>query len=153
VLGICNGFQVLTECHLLPGILRMNTCGHFVCQNQYIRPATWQSPLTHALADRPYKIPIAHAEGNFYCDDEELRRLEDEERILFRYCDSEGRRSTGSNPNGSVADIAGICNAGRNVLGLMPHPERAADPLLRNTDGAALLDALRTGVAWGSYVA
>ena len=134
VLGICNGFQVLTECGLLPGALLRNAGLRFVCRPARLRVETADSPFTSGY--RPgalLQIPIAHHDGNYFADAATLERLAGEDRIAFRYLD---------NPNGSVGDIAGILNEGRNVLGMMPHPERAADALLGGTDGRPLFEAL-----------
>lgn len=142
VLGVCNGFQILTEAGLLPGVLRKNESTHFICKNVYIRPAGTKAALTRSLEDKAYCIPIAHGEGNYYCDDDTLKGLEDRGDILFRYTDAEGNTSDTANPNGARNHIAGIQNANGNVIGMMPHPERAADPILKNTDGAFILNAL-----------
>lgn len=134
ILGICNGFQILTECGLLSGALIRNAGLRFVCKPVGLRIETCASPFTKAFAngDR-ITLPVAHHDGNFAIDLDGLKRLEDEDRIALRYLD---------NPNGSVGDIAGILNPGRNVLGLMPHPERAADPRLGMTDGHGLFASL-----------
>lgn len=145
VMGICNGFQILTDCNLLPGALLHNTSVKFMCKNVYIKPEA-NSPLG-SLAPRAYKIPIAHGEGNYYTDSETLQRLEDNGQVIFRYCDAAGNITPESNPNGSLNNIAGICNAGGNVFGMMPHPERASDPMLGNTDGAEILTSLLQRVA------
>jgi phosphoribosylformylglycinamidine synthase len=143
VMGICNGFQVLTEAGMLDGALIRNTSCNFVCKNVFIRPATKNSLLTAQLQmNKAYKIPIAHGEGNFYASEADLKRIEDQDLVLFRYCDENGRVSAEANPNGSLHEIAGITNVGRNVFGMMPHPERAADNLLGNLDGKALLESL-----------
>ncbi|MCB0772318.1 MAG: phosphoribosylformylglycinamidine synthase subunit PurQ [Flavobacteriales bacterium] len=142
VFGVCNGFQVLCEAGLLPGALLHNEDRKFVCRNTWIRPATRNTPLTAGLKDKPLRIPVAHGEGRFHADKETLKALNDEDRVLFHYCDEEGRLKEEANPNGSVENIAGVCNAGRNVFGMMPHPERAVDPLLGNTDGATLFASL-----------
>ena len=142
VLGVCNGFQVLCETGLLPGTLQHNLSHRFVCQNTYLRLAHPEHPFTAGLESaRPYKIPVAHGEGRFYADEATVKQLEDQGQILFQYCDAEGRVSEEANFNGSVAQIAGVSNAGQNVIGMMPHPERAADPNLGNTDGRALLES------------
>jgi phosphoribosylformylglycinamidine synthase I len=139
VVGICNGFQILTEAGLLPGALQKNRGLKFLCTTVAIRVETTNSPLTsEATADQLLRIPINHFEGNYTCDDATLARLRDEDRVVFRYTD---------NPNGSVDDIAGICNEARNVVGLMPHPERACDPLLGSTDGGVLLRSLLAAAA------
>jgi phosphoribosylformylglycinamidine synthase len=134
VIGICNGFQVLTEAGLLPGALQKNRGLKFLCTTTRVRVETTRSALTiEAGVGDVLRIPINHFEGNFTCDADTLAMLRSEEQVVVRYVD---------NPNGSVDDIAGICNAGRNVVGLMPHPERACHPLLGSTDGAALLRSL-----------
>ena len=134
VLGICNGFQVLTEAGLLPGALQKNSGLKFLCQPTVLRVETSESILTgRASVGAELSVPINHFEGNYTCDDETLARLRAEDRIVLRYVD---------NPNGSVYDIAGVCNEGRNVVGLMPHPERACDELLGSTDGAVLIGSL-----------
>lgn len=134
VVGICNGFQVLTEAGLLPGALQKNRGLKFICATVEVRVETTNSVLTHgARVGDVLRIPISHFEGNYTCDAETLARLRDEDRIVLTYVD---------NPNGSVGDIAGVCNEGRNVVGLMPHPERASDELLGSTDGIPLLRSL-----------
>jgi phosphoribosylformylglycinamidine synthase I len=134
VVGICNGFQVLTEAGLLPGALQKNRGLRFVCATAELEVATDRSVLTAGVAPGTrLRVPVNHFEGNYTCDARTLAELRDEDRIVLRYVD---------NPNGSVDDIAGVCNAGRNVVGLMPHPERACDPLLGSTDGRVLLGAL-----------
>ncbi|MBW3669197.1 MAG: phosphoribosylformylglycinamidine synthase subunit PurQ [Actinobacteria bacterium] len=134
VIGICNGFQVLTEAGLLPGALQKNRGLKFLCSTVDIRVETTKSALScEAEAGAVLRIPINHFEGNYTCDERTLAELRAEERIVFRYVE---------NPNGSVDDIAGICNSERNVVGLMPHPERASDPLLGSTDGLTMLRSL-----------
>ncbi len=145
VMGICNGFQILTEAALLPGALIPNRSTDFVCKNVFIRPANFDSILTRRLGDKPYKIPIAHAQGNFYCSERALREVEAAGQVLFRYCDESGIVSDQSNPNGSLNNIAGICNVNKNVFGMMPHPERASDPILANIDGLHLFHSLLAG--------
>ena len=142
VMGICNGFQILCESGLLEGALTRNASQNFICRNVYLKPATRNSMLTSELEPRAYKIPIAHAEGNFYAPESILEELEDNDQILFRYCDKDGKVTRSSNPNGSLNNIAGICNEDRNVFGMMPHPERAADNLLGNLDGKMVLESL-----------
>ncbi len=143
VFGICNGFQILCEAHLLPGALLRNANQKFICKNVFLKPITNNSPLTADLdLTKPLKIPIAHAEGRYYADDATLQKLVNNDQILFKYCDAQGNFTVGSNPNGSLLDIAGICNAGRNVFGMMPHPERAAEPELGNTDGRLMFESL-----------
>jgi phosphoribosylformylglycinamidine synthase I len=148
VLGVCNGFQILCEAGLLPGALIRNRNLHFICEHIHIRVESSNTPFTHELRrGAVLKIPIAHAEGNYVCDDATLDELERDERIIFRYCDAEGNVTPESNPNGSRASIAGICNARRNVLGLMPHPERACEDLLGSRDGAPVFRSLAATLA------
>jgi phosphoribosylformylglycinamidine synthase subunit PurQ / glutaminase len=143
VLGICNGFQILTEAGLLPGVLLRNTSCNFICKNVFLRPATKNSLLTSKLIpNKGYKVPIAHGEGNFYAAPDVLRQIEDKDQVLFRYCNEKGVVSPEANPNGSIHEIAGICNEGRNVFGMMPHPERAADNLLGNLEGSKILECM-----------
>ena len=143
VYGICNGFQILCEAHLLPGALLRNANQKFICKNVFLKPMTNNSPLTADLdLTQPLKIPIAHAEGRYYADDATLQKLVANDQILFKYCNENGNFTEGSNPNGSLLDIAGICNEGRNVFGMMPHPERAAEAELGNTDGRLMLESL-----------
>ncbi len=148
VLGICNGFQILTEAKLVPGVLLHNESRKFISKNVYIKPATGNSLLTRHLAmDSALKIPIAHGEGNYYIDADGLKQLEDNDQVLFRYCDAQAELTAEANPNGSLNNIAGVMNAGRNVFGMMPHPERAADPILGNTDGMRILESILQVVA------
>ncbi|MEZ4686568.1 MAG: phosphoribosylformylglycinamidine synthase subunit PurQ [Bacteroidia bacterium] len=142
VMGICNGFQILTEAGLLDGALLHNDSTRFICKNVHLRPVSRSAKPTQNLDIKAYKIPIAHGEGNFYCDDDTLKRLQDNDQILFRYCDENGTPTQESNPNGSIFNIAGISNEKKNVFGMMPHPERAADRMLSNLDGARLLEQL-----------
>ena len=143
VLGICNGFQILTEAGLLPGALLHNEHRKFICRNIYMKPETANSLVTAQIdQQRALKIPIAHGEGNYFADAELLKQLNDNDQILFRYCDEAGNITTDANPNGSVENIAGVCNAERNVFGFMPHPERAADSLLANEDGLAIFESI-----------
>lgn len=136
VLGICNGFQVLTETHMLPGVLMRNAGLKFVCRPQALDVVESQSVFTRKYeAGQRVVFPVAHGEGNYFADDETLDRLEGEGRVVFKYAD-------GENPNGSARNIAGILNETRNVLGLMPHPERVCDPLLGGTDGKAMFEGL-----------
>lgn len=147
VLGICNGFQVLCEAHLLPGVLLRNQNQHFICKNVNLRVETTQSELTHTLSkDEVLRIPIAHAEGRYFADAQTLDRLEANDQILFRYCDVNGNITAAANVNGAERNIAGICNAGRNVFGMMPHPERASDTILGNVDGLKIMRNLNIGV-------
>jgi phosphoribosylformylglycinamidine synthase len=143
VMGICNGFQILTEAGLLDGALLHNENRKFICRNIYLKPQTTKSLLTAQLVqDQAYKIPIAHGEGNYFADADVVKKLNDNEQILFRYCDEAGNVVAEANPNGSLQNIAGICNAGRNVFGLMPHPERASDSLVANEDGLAIFESI-----------
>jgi phosphoribosylformylglycinamidine synthase I len=143
VWGICNGFQILTEAGLLPGALLHNNNRKFNCSNIYMLPQTGNSMLTSLIdPQRALKIPVAHGEGNYFADAEVLKSLNDNEQVLFRYCDEAGNITDEANPNGSIQNIAGVCNAGRNVFGIMPHPERAADSLLANQDGLAIFESI-----------
>ncbi len=148
VLGICNGFQILTEAGLLDGVLLRNAGLDFVCRDVHLRVEAARTPFTRGY--RPgqvVRMPIAHNEGNFYADPATIDRLCDEGRIAFTYCDGEGRVDTVANPNGSACNIAGIANRQGNVLGLMPHPERVCDPLLGGSDGRAMFEGLLAAVA------
>lgn len=143
VMGICNGFQILTEAGLLPGALLHNEHRKFICRNVYIKPQTANALVTAQIdQQRALKIPVAHGEGNYFANAEVLKKLNDNDQILFRYCDEAGNITTDANPNGSVENIAGVCNAERNVFGFMPHPERAADSLLANEDGLAIFESI-----------
>jgi phosphoribosylformylglycinamidine synthase subunit PurQ / glutaminase len=143
LMGICNGFQVLVEAHLLPGVLLRNSSQKFISKNIYLKAATNNALLTQELdLNKAYKIPIAHAEGRYFADQATLTSLQANDQILFYYCDEAGNVNDAANPNGSLLNIAGICNEGRNVFGLMPHPERAADPDLNNTDGLEIMKQL-----------
>jgi phosphoribosylformylglycinamidine synthase len=143
VLGICNGFQILTEAGLLPGGLLHNVSTKFICENVHIKATTQNSLITSKIsADKALKIPIAHGEGNFFAQADELKKLKDNDQILFKYCDAQGNVTAASNPNGSIENIAGVCNVGRNVFGMMPHPERAADSILGNEDGLVLFESI-----------
>jgi phosphoribosylformylglycinamidine synthase len=143
VFGVCNGFQILCESHLLPGALLHNNHQKFNCRNVYVRSETKTSPVTrNTIPGRPLMIPVAHGEGRFYCDPDTLSELKSNDQILFRYCNDQGELTPEANPNGSLDHIAGICNAQRNVFGMMPHPERAVDEELYNTDGRAILSGL-----------
>ncbi len=143
VLGICNGFQILCEAHLLPGALLHNPSHRFICRNAFITSETADSLVTAAtVPGKALKIPIAHGEGRYFAGEDVLRQMNDKQQVLFRYCDENGRVTPEANPNGSVQNIAGICNEGRNVFGMMPHPERAADPELGNEDGKAVFEGI-----------
>jgi phosphoribosylformylglycinamidine synthase len=142
VMGICNGFQILCESGLLPGALLHNNSRKYICKNVYIKPED-DTILTEGLdKNKALKIPIAHGEGNYYADAETLKTLKQNGQILFTYCDEHGNTTAEANPNGAIENIAGITNAGKNVFGMMPHPERAADEALSNTDGIALFTNL-----------
>lgn len=143
VFGICNGFQVLCESGLLPGALLRNNNQLFICQNQFIRVETTNSAITrNCKVGQVLNIPIAHAEGRYYADEETLNEMAENDQILFRYCGQSGEIDSTTNPNGSMYEIAGICNKERNVFGMMPHPERASESLLGNTDGRILFESI-----------
>lgn len=148
VMGICNGFQILTECGLLPGTLLMNSSLAFICKHQKVRAETANSPFTKGIAiGSVLDIPIAHKEGNYFIDNDGLKALQDNDQIAFRYCDDKGIASHESNPNGSLDNIAGIVNARRNVLGMMPHPERSATDTVPTQDGRRIFEALESFLA------
>jgi len=143
VLGICNGFQILAEAGLVPGALLHNTTRKFICKNIHLKPATTNSLMTSMLdPSQALKIPIAHGEGNYFADADELKKIQDNDQILFHYCDEDGNITEESNPNGSLNNIAGVCNINRNVFALMPHPERAADAILGNQDGLGIFESI-----------
>lgn len=143
VLGICNGFQVLTESGLLDGALLHNNSQKFICKNIELKAPNNASVINKDLSlDRTYTIPIAHGEGRFYAKDDTIKRIQDNDQILFQYCTDEGVVDESANPNGSIHNIAGIRNEKGNVMGMMPHPERAADEVLANTDGQALFSSI-----------
>ncbi|MFT5725302.1 MAG: phosphoribosylformylglycinamidine synthase I [Bacteroidia bacterium] len=147
VMGICNGFQILCESGLLDGALVRNEDQLFVCENVFLKTATSNSLITSKIEQGAVlKIPIAHAEGRYYADAETIKRLESNDQILFHYCAQDGGISPESNPNGSVNNIAGITNASRNVFGMMPHPERAANAKLFNTDGRIMFESILASV-------
>ena len=132
VLGVCNGFQILCESHLLPGVLLRNNNQQYICKNVFVKDAN----------ENVYTIPIAHGEGRYYADEATLDKLEANGQVLLKYCDADGNLTPESNHNGSTRNIAGICNEGRNVFGMMPHPERACSPVLGNTDGRKVFKLL-----------
>ncbi|MCW3118667.1 MAG: phosphoribosylformylglycinamidine synthase subunit [Chitinophagaceae bacterium] len=132
VFGVCNGFQILCESHLLPGAVLRNNNQQYICKNVYITNHT----------EKVYKIPIAHGEGRYYADEKTLDKLENNGQVIFRYCDENGSITKAANPNGAIRNIAGICNETRNVFGMMPHPERACSLALGNIDGREILQAL-----------
>ena len=143
ILGVCNGFQILCETGLLPGALLHNNNQKFICKNVFLKPESASTMLTRGLdVDTAYKIPIAHGEGRYFASPKVIEELNDKDQVLFRYCDDSGQVSDSFNPNGSVDNIAGVCNSGRNIFGMMPHPERAADVELGNTDGKLLFDSI-----------
>ena len=143
VLGVCNGFQILTESGLLEGALLHNDNQKFICKNVYLKPGSMDTAMTKGLdPDKAYKIPIAHGEGRFFASDEVIEKLETNGQVLFRYCTEDGAVSDDVNPNGSLESIAGISNEKGNVFGMMPHPERAADTDLSNQDGRAMFESL-----------
>jgi len=141
VIGVCNGFQILCEMRLLPGALLRNESEKFVCKHVFLKAENRNSIWTRG-ADQILEIPIAHGEGRYVCDSDTLKLLQDSERIAFRYVDSVGNAIPDANPNGSMENIAGVLNVKGNVLGLMPHPERATKPMLGSTDGLTILKAL-----------
>ena len=141
--GVCNGFQVLCEAGLLPGALLHNNNQKFICKNVYIKSETANSILTSGFStQQALKIPIAHGEGRYFADETTIQQLKTNDQILFKYCDENGVVNDANNPNGSLENIAGVCNAGRNVFGMMPHPERAADAVLNNEDGKLLFESI-----------
>jgi phosphoribosylformylglycinamidine synthase I len=143
VLGICNGFQILCEAGLLPGALLRNAGLRFICRQVHIRIETADTPFTGAAkSSQVLKMPIAHAEGNYFCDEATLAELESNRQIVFRYTTSEGREDAAANPNGSLANIAGICSRERNVMGLMPHPDRSVEAALGSEDGLVIFRSL-----------
>ena len=143
LLGICNGFQILCEAGLLPGALLHNNQQKFICKNTFLKPSSETALITKNIdKNSVFKIPVAHGEGRYYANDSVVDDLFSSDQVLFQYCDSNGIISEKENPNGSVKNIAGIANKSKNVMGMMPHPERAIDPLLGNTDGAKLFNSL-----------
>src|SRR5690606_30115944 len=147
VFGICNGFQILCEAGLLPGALMRNADLHFVCRHVNIRVENQNTPYTNQLeTGRVLSIPVAHADGNYTCDDDTFYKLEENGQIVFRYCEEDGETTSASNPNGARSNIAGICNLDRNVLGMMPHPERACEELLGSNDGRDIFRSLTRAI-------
>ncbi len=143
VIGICNGFQILLESGLLPGAMLRNRSQHFICKHVWLKTESTQTPFTSVLKPGELlNVPVAHGEGNYYCDDATLKSLQDGKQIVFTYADEKGNVNDGTNPNGSRANIAVICNAKRNVLGMMPHPERASEALLSSWDGKKIWESL-----------
>ena len=146
VMGICNGFQILTESGLLPGALLHNTSHKFICKNIYLKTISKNTLVTNKYNDKAVKVPIAHGEGWYFANTNTLTSLVNNDQILFKYSDKEGNITDKSNPNGSVMNIAGICNKGRNIFGMMPHPERASDRELNNQDGRLLFESILTNI-------
>ena len=143
VMGICNGFQILTEAKLLPGALLHNNSRKFICKNVFLKADNNSNMLTQSLSlETPFKVPIAHGEGNFFASADEIKKIENNGQVLFRYCDEQGQVTAESNPNGALNNIAGVCNSTKNVFGMMPHPERASDFELTNTDGRLIFESL-----------
>lgn len=143
VMGICNGFQILTESGLLEGALLHNNTQRFICKNTFLKPVSKSAAITKDLTETiAYKIPIAHGEGRFHASEETIKSLQDNDQILFQYCDAAGKVTEEANPNGSLLNIAGITNKSKNVFGMMPHPERAADVLLGNIDGMSIFESI-----------
>lgn len=141
VLGVCNGFQILCESGLLPGVLLQNDHQKFVCKNVFIKGDHQDTIIGKSVGNKVLKIPVAHGEGRYYADAQTMAQLKENNQIVFRYCDEAGEVHLDANPNGSTSNIAGICNAGRNVFGMMPHPERATSDALNNIDGRLILQA------------
>ncbi|MBT8391656.1 MAG: phosphoribosylformylglycinamidine synthase subunit PurQ [Ignavibacteriaceae bacterium] len=143
VFGICNGFQILLEAGLLPGVMIKNQSLNFVCKDVYLSIENKATAFTNGInGNNPLKIPIAHGEGNYFADEETLKSLQNNQQIVFRYCSDEGIIAKEFNPNGSVFNIAGITNKNKNVFGMMPHPERSSDPVLKKTDGSLVFKSL-----------
>lgn len=143
VLGVCNGFQILVEAGLLPGVLLHNEERKFICKNVYIKAENNDSLITSEVPlGQALKIPIAHGEGRYYADAETLKKLNANGQVIFRYCDEKGNVNSAGNPNGAIENIAGVCNERKNVFGMMPHPERATDGDLSNIDGRSIFDSI-----------
>ena len=142
VIGICNGFQILLEAGLLPGVLLKNISTKFICKDVYVKIESKNTIFTNSITHDVLKIPIAHGDGNYFAGDDVLKKLEDNDQIVFKYSSSEGNISAEVNPNGSKLNIAGITNKNRNVLGMMPHPERATDPILKKSDGSNIFRSI-----------
>ena len=152
LLGICNGFQILCEAHLLPGALLRNRDLKFHCEHVNVRIEQTSTPFTSAASrGQVLRLPVAHGEGNYYADPDTVAELESSGRVVFRYCDASGQIIDSANPNGSLHAIAGICNEQRNVVGLMPHPERACEPSLGSKDGLVIFESVVSALA-GSAV-
>jgi phosphoribosylformylglycinamidine synthase len=148
VMGICNGFQILCEAGMLPGALMRNAGLRYICRQVHLRTETDDSPYTDGLErGRVLRMPIGHMEGNYFCDDETLATLKREDRIAFRYATAEGAITAEANPNGSLENIAGVLNEERNVLGMMPHPDRSSESLLGSQDGLLLFQSMARSLA------
>ena len=148
VLGVCNGFQILAEAGLVPGVLMRNASLRFVCRDVHLKVEATNTAFTGSYnSGQVIRVPVAHAEGNYFADDETLNRLEGEGLVAFRYCDEDGNVTAAASPNGASRNIAGVFNAGRNVLGMMPHPENMTETVVGGTDGALLFDSLAKALA------
>jgi len=153
VLGVCNGFQILCESGLLPGVLLQNDHQKFVCKNVHIKSEVNDNIISRAVGERVLKIPVAHGEGRYYADAATLDALHKNNQVVFRYCDAHGEVHIDSNPNGALNNIAGICNDKRNVFGMMPHPERACETLLGSRDGLVIFESVVAAVKAGRTLA
>lgn len=148
VLGICNGFQILLESGLLPGTMLHNEQLKFICKQVHLRCVSSNTPFTSGISEgQVLTVPVAHGEGNYFADDDTIKSVQDNEQIVFQYCDANGNVSPKDNPNGSVLNIAGVCNKNRNVLGMMPHPERAVEASLGSDDGRLILQSMLDSLA------
>ncbi len=148
VLGICNGFQILTESHLLPGALLRNAGLKYICKPIHLRVENADTPFTSSLKKgEVLTVPIGHMEGNYFCDEATLEQLQREDRVVFRYSTPQGEITPDANPNGSLDNIAGICNEGRNVVGMMPHPERSSEAVMGGADGFKIFESVLNSVA------
>ena len=146
IMGICNGFQILCETGLLPGALLHNTNHKFICKNVHLKTISENSILTNMIGEKTIKIPIAHGEGRYFADKKGIEDIENNDQILFKYCNKKGEVTANSNPNGSIKNIAGVCNKDRNVFGMMPHPERASDIELKSLNGRKLFESILSKV-------
>ena len=152
-MGICNGFQILCEAGMLPGALLRNVNRKFICENVYLKPGNTELAITNKLSKNSVlKVPIAHGEGNFYADENTMQEILDNNQVVFYYCNLKGEINSNSNPNGSMNNIAGVCNKAKNVFGMMPHPERCADISLFNTDGKAIFDSIKELFSFAWYI-
>jgi len=142
-MGICNGFQILCEAGLLPGTLQHNNNQRFICKNVHLKAQSSSALISkHISQDQALKIPIAHGEGRYHDHDDAIKALNDKDQVIFRYCDENAQVTDAANPNGSIENIAGVCNENKNVFGMMPHPERAAETLVGNVDGLTIMESL-----------